>query len=74
MELEQGRDSDNMMEEEVGRGDREEQREKQVRGRREWILREVKEEKDVTRAVMWEQQQVRKTAQDKFGLGGEKAE
>lgn len=48
MELEQGRDSGNMMEEEVGRGDREEQREKHVGDIREWSLREVKGEKDVT--------------------------
>lgn len=48
MELEQGRDSGNMMEEGVGRGDREEQREKRVGGIREWSLREVKGEKDVT--------------------------
>lgn len=46
--LEQSQDSANMTEEEVGRGDGEEQREEQVGGIREWSLREAKGEKDVT--------------------------
>lgn len=74
VELEQGGDSGNMTEE-VGRGGREEQREKLVGVIREWSLREVTGEKDVTGAVMWEeQQQVGKAVHDTFGLGAEKAE
>lgn len=59
------------MEEAVGRGDEEEQKEEQVGGIREGSLRQVRGERDVTREVMWEQQQVRKAAQDMLGLGGE---
>lgn len=59
------------MEEAVGRDDGEEQKEEQVGGIREGSLRQVRGERDVTREVMWEQQQVRKAAQDMLGLGGE---
>lgn len=59
------------MEEAVGRDDGEEQKEEQVGGIREGRLRQVRGERDVTREVMWEQQQVRKAAQDMLGLGGE---
>lgn len=59
------------MEVAVGREAGEERREEQVRGVREGSLRQVKGERDVTRQVMWEQQQMRKEAQSAFGLGGE---